>query len=126
VIAAGLRQVAATGDAESRGQRLQQDRHHVRHEDHAEQRVTVAGAAGEVGRPVAGIHVADGDEVARPGKGEELSPEPGIGGNGNGAVYLAQAQFAARQPPAVRSQLLNLHFDYSKFTSPLIKKSIYN
>ena len=76
-VAAGLREIAAAGDAEPRGQRLQQDRHQVRHHDDAEQRVAVARAAGEVGRPVAGIHVADGDEVARTGEGEELAPEAG-------------------------------------------------
>ena len=65
VVAAGLGEVAAAGDAEARGERLQQDRHQVRDHDHAEQRVAEAGAAGEVGGPVAGVHVADGDQVAR-------------------------------------------------------------
>ena len=75
VIAAGLRQIAAAGDAEPRGQRLQQDRHQVRQHDHAEQRVAVPRAAGQVGRPVAGIHVADRDQVARAGKRQHLAPE---------------------------------------------------
>ena len=75
VIAAGLREVAAAGDAEPRGERLQQDRHQVREHDDAEQRVAVARAAGEVGRPVAGVHVADGDQVAGAGEREQLPPE---------------------------------------------------
>ncbi len=87
-VAAGLREVAAAGDAEPGGERLQQDRHQVGNHDHAEQRVAVARAAGEVSCPVAGIHVADGDQVAGPGKGEHLSPESGADWNGDGAVNL--------------------------------------
>ena len=78
VVAAGLGEVASAGDAEARGERLQQDRHQVGDHDDAEERVAVAGAAGEVGGPVAGVHVADGDEVARAGEGEELAPEAGV------------------------------------------------
>ncbi len=40
-----------------------------------EQRVAERRAAREIGRPVAGIHIADRHHVAGPGKGEEL-PEP--------------------------------------------------
>ena len=76
-VAAGLREVAAAGDAEARGERLQQDRHQVGDHDDAEQRVAVARAAGEVGGPVAGVHVADGDQVAGAGEGEHLAPEAG-------------------------------------------------
>ena len=74
-VAAGLRQVAAAGDPEPRRQRLQQDRHQVRQQDDAEQRVAVLRAAGEVGRPVPRIHVADGHQVARAREREQLAPE---------------------------------------------------
>ena len=47
------------------GERLEQDRHQVGDQDDAEQRVAEPRAAGEVGGPVARIHVADGDQVAR-------------------------------------------------------------
>ena len=52
-IAARLREIAAAGDAQPRGERLQQDRHQVRQHDDAEQRVAEPRAAGDVGRPVA-------------------------------------------------------------------------
>src|SRR5829696_44964 len=44
---------------------LQNDRHDVRQQGDEEQRVAELRAAGERRRPVAGVHVADGDEVAR-------------------------------------------------------------
>ena len=65
-VAAGLGQVAAAGDAEARRQRLEQDRHQVGNHDHAEQRVAVLGAAGQVGCPISGIHVADGNQKPGP------------------------------------------------------------
>ena len=99
-VAARLREVAAAGDAEPRGERLQQDRHQVGDHDHAEQRVAVARAAGEVGGPVARIHVADGDQVARAGEGEHLAPEAGAVRDGDRAVDFGQADRARRQAPA--------------------------
>ena len=77
VVAAGLGEVAAAGDAQAHGERLQQDRHQVGDHDDAEQRVAEARAAGEVGGPVARVHVADGDEVAGAGEREQLPPEAG-------------------------------------------------
>ena len=91
-VAAGLRQVAAAGDPEPRRQRLQQDRHQVREHDDAEQRVAVLRAAGEVGRPIPGVHVADGDQVARPGEGEQFPPEAAAVGTGDRAVDFRQAE----------------------------------
>ena len=99
-VAAGLREIAAAGDAEARGERLQQDRHQVRDHDDAEQRVAVARAAGEVGGPVAGVHVADGDEIAGSGEGEHLAPEAGAVRDGDGAVDFGQAEAARRESPA--------------------------
>ena len=74
--AAGLGKIAAGGDAKPRGQRLQQDRHQVGEQDDEKERVAKMRAAGEVGRPVARVHVADRDHVARP-KGEQpANPKP--------------------------------------------------
>src|SRR5207245_1149853 len=44
----------------------------------------------EIGRPVARIHVADGDQIAGSGKGEDLPP---LGGSADGdaAVDLGEA-----------------------------------
>ncbi len=99
-VAAGLGEVAAAGDAEPRGERLQQDRHQVGDHDDAEQRVAEARAAGEVGGPVARVHVADGDQVAGAGKGEQLAPESGAVRDGDRAVDFGQADLARGQPPA--------------------------
>ena len=65
VVAAGLRQVAPGRDAQLEGERLQQDRHQVGDQDDAQQRVAEPRAAGEVGGPVARVHVADRHHVAR-------------------------------------------------------------
>ena len=75
VVAAGLGQVAAGDDAELERQRLQQDGHEVGEQDDRKQRVAEARAAGQVGGPVARVHVADRDQVAGPGEGEQLAPE---------------------------------------------------
>jgi hypothetical protein len=95
-IAAGLREIAAAGDAEPRGQRLQQDRHQVRQHDHAEERVAVARAAGEIGRPVARVHVADRDEIAGASEGEHLAPEADAVRDGDRSVNFGQAGRAGR------------------------------
>ena len=72
-VAAGLRQIAAGADAEPRAQRLQQDRHQVGQQRDGQQRVAELRAARERGRPVARVHVADGDQVARAEKGDAAS-----------------------------------------------------
>ena len=74
IVAARLRQVAARRHAEPHAQRLQQDRHQIRNQDDAEQRVAELRSAGDVGRPIAGIHVADRDKIAGTQKGEESLP----------------------------------------------------
>jgi hypothetical protein len=90
-VATGLREIASAGDAQPRRQRLQQDRHQVGQHDHAEQGVAVLGAAGEVGRPIAGVHIADRDQVPRSGERKQLAPEAGALGHGDGAVDLRKA-----------------------------------
>jgi len=75
LLAAGLREIAAGGDAEFEREALEQNRQQVRDHDDEEQRVAVAGAGGEIGRPVAGVHVADGDEEAGAEEAEHTQPE---------------------------------------------------
>ena len=115
-VAAGLRQVAPAGDAEARRERLQQDRHQVRHHDHAEQRVAEARAAGEVGGPVARVHVADGHQVARARRTRTAfarsspSPEPRwCRGLPAGSRLLARAATGrpglAERPPLAMDQV---------------------
>ena len=79
-VAARLGEVAPAGDAEARRQRLKQNRHQVGDHDDAEQRVAVSGAAGEVGCPIARVHVADGDEVAGSAKANILRQNPALAG----------------------------------------------
>ena len=52
----------------------------VRHHQHPEQAVAEARAAFQVGGPVAGVHVADADQVGRSGEGEHAPPEGHAGG----------------------------------------------
>lgn len=72
--AAGLGQVQAAGDAQARGQRLQQHRHQAGEQDHREQQVAQLRAAGDVGGPVARVHVAHRDQVAGAGEGQQAAP----------------------------------------------------
>ena len=68
-------QVAAGDDAEAGAERLQQHSHGIGEHQHPEQLVAEARAAFEVGGPIAGVHVADGDEVGGAGEGEEAAEE---------------------------------------------------
>ena len=81
----------------SHGERLQQHRHQVGDEDDAEQRVAEPRAAGEVGGPVARVHVADGDEIARAGERQRLPPTRAL--HGDGAVRLGERRRETRAPP---------------------------
>ena len=91
-VAAGLGEIAAGGDAEPGGERLQQDRHQVGEQDDAEQRIAEARAAGEVGRPVARVHIADGDHVARAHEGEQAAEPQAAMRHGDGGIDLGQAR----------------------------------
>ncbi len=77
--AAGLRQVAPVDDAEPRAERLQQNGHGVRHDQHPQQTVPETRAAFEIGGPVTWVHVADADQVSWPGEGEHAAPERDLG-----------------------------------------------
>ena len=98
MVATGLREIATGDDAELRREPLQQHRHEVGEQDDAEQRVPEPRSAGEIGRPVAGIHVADGDEISRSGEGEQL-PKEVSAADGNRAIDLLQTRRDARATP---------------------------
>ncbi len=74
-IAARLCQIPAGRDAKPRAQRLQHDRHDVRHQRDGEQRVAELRAARERSSPVAGVHVTDGDEVPWAEERHQALPE---------------------------------------------------
>jgi hypothetical protein len=95
-VPARLGQIATGGDAEPRRERLQQDRQQVGDEDDAEERVPESRAAGEIGRPVARIHVADGDEVSGPRKRKRLSPPSAM--HRHAAVRVGQRRGRPRPP----------------------------
>ena len=99
-VAAGLRQVAARGDAEPDAERLQHDRHQVRQQRDGQQRVAELRAAGERGRPVAGVHVADGDQIAGAEKCQQLPPQRAGGARPDRAEHFGERGRAAWAPPA--------------------------
>lgn len=66
MLAAQLGEVAARHDAELRRHRLKHHRDHVRGEHDPQQLVAVRGARLDVGREVAGVHVADRRDHGRP------------------------------------------------------------
>ena len=100
MVATGLRQVAPGHDAEPGAERLQQNRHHVRQHDDAEQRVAKLRAAREVRRPIAGIHVTDRDEIARTGKSQHFAPETEMLRHRDGAMDFLQAGRGIGRMPA--------------------------
>src|SRR5882762_2703778 len=101
MIAARLREIALGSDAEPRAKCLEQDRHQVRKQNDAQQRVTESRAAGQIRRPVSRIHVADGDEITGTGESEELSPKSRAGHNRNCAMRFRQTWRRAFKPPSV-------------------------
>ena len=105
-VAAGLRQVAPRGDAEPHAQRLQQNGHQVRQERDGKQRVTEFRPAGKRGRPVARVHIADGDEIAGAEKGQQLHPEGAGGARLDGAENFGERRRARRAPPALVDRYL--------------------
>ena len=81
VVAARLREIASGDDAELRCESLEQDRHQVRGENDAQQRVAELRSTREIGCPVARIHVADSHQVSRSRECEDLAP-PSLAGDG--------------------------------------------
>ncbi len=100
MIAAGLGEIAPGGDAELDAEMLEEDRHQVGDHDDGEQGVAKLRAPGEIGGPVAGVHVADGDEETGAGKGGQLAPERGGGRDDDAAVRFGERDEAAAPAPA--------------------------
>ena len=98
-VAAGLGEVAAGGDRHPGAQVLQDDRHDVGEEGDEEQRVAELGASGEGRRPVAGVHIADGNEVAGAEERHQLAPHRAVRGDRDGPVHLGQGRIPPAPPP---------------------------
>ncbi len=88
--------------AEFKGEVLEQDGHQIGQEDDGKEGVAELRAAREVGRPVARVHVADGDDEAGPGEGAQLAPAGAARGHGDAAVDLGQGGALGREAPAGR------------------------
>ncbi len=86
------REVLAGRDAEPRAQALQDDGGEARQHDHEEQPIAEFGTGLDVGRPVAGVHVADGDEQARTGETEDFLPGRAGPRDGDRAAHLGGAE----------------------------------
>src|SRR5262249_1395613 len=99
MIAAGLREVASSRDAELDTEMLQQDRHEVGHHDDPEERVAEFGTAFQIGGPVSWIHVANGDQEARAREREHLAPDRRAVRDGNAAMDFGQALGRADASP---------------------------
>src|SRR5437773_1285816 len=90
MVAARLGEILAGDHPEAGREGLEQHRHEIAHDEHPDELVAEARAAGEVGRPVARVHVADAHQVGGPGEGEH-APEPaGAAGDHHAAVDLGQ------------------------------------
>ena len=75
MIAAGLGEIATGGDAEFDAQMLEQDRHEIGNHDDSQERVPELGAAGQIGGPIARVHVTHRHQKSRAGESDQLSPE---------------------------------------------------
>src|SRR4029450_9078822 len=99
MVEARLGEVAACGDAELDAQMLKQDCHQIGNHDHTTKRVAEPCASGQIGRPVARIHTAHGDQESRTGKSHELPPKGRRLWHKNGAMDLWQGNLTAGPSP---------------------------
>ena len=98
VIAARLCEVATGDDAELGCESLQQHGHDVRQQHDAEQRIPEPRSTGEIRCPIAGVHVADRDEIPWSGEREQLA-EKTPASDRNASIDLLQAWRDTRPPP---------------------------
>ena len=99
MIAAGLREITSSSDAELDAEMLQQNGHEIRDHDDHQQCVTKPGAAGEIGGPITGVHVADRDQKAGTGKGKQLSPKRSGHRNNDAAMDFRQRNVSGLSAP---------------------------
>jgi len=99
VIATSLGEIASGGDTELDAQVLQQDRHEVGKHHDKQQGVAKFRAAGQVGRPVARVHVPDGDQKTGSGEGEQLSPERRRYRDDDASMNFSEGNLPGRSAP---------------------------
>ena len=95
VIATGLRQIPSCDDAKFDAEMLKQDRHEIGDHDDGKQRVTKSGTAGQIGGPVAGVHVAHRDEKPGAGESRQLPPKGRLRRNDDAPVDFRQRNWPA-------------------------------
>ena len=86
-------------DTEPGREGLEHDGHQIGQQDDREQRVAELRTAGDVGRPIAGIHIADGDQIARTDKGQKAAERRHSATYGNRAENLGKGRSVALLAP---------------------------
>src|SRR5205814_6567074 len=71
---------------------LQQNSHQIGEHDDGKQSVVIAGATGQIGCPIARIHIADGDQKTRASEGKQLAKPAGGPRNVQAAVDFRKAR----------------------------------
>ena len=83
---AGLRKIEVGGEGEARRKPLEQDRDQARQYGHGQQAHAELGAAGKRRRPVAGVHIAGGDQITRPDEDHETREQAAAARRGHRAA----------------------------------------
>src|ERR1700752_2602311 len=87
---------------------LKKDRHKAGDDDDREKGVVELRASSQTGRPVAGVHVANRDQVPRAGKGKEFTKksQPSGAGSWDGDCaegFLQRGSSELAPPPGINS-----------------------
>ena len=88
---------------------LQENGGEIRHQDDGKEEIAELRAARQVGCPVAGIHVADGDQQPRPDEGQQRAPETGVLRNADRPMHFCQRSRASIFAPARRFHRRRYH-----------------
>ena len=103
-----LGEALAGGDRQAHAERLHDHGDQVGDQHHRQQRVAEARAAAEIGRPIAGVDIADRDQQAGPGGADEraASRETRAGGKRKGAGDRRRASAMSKRPRLVCSNVV--------------------
>jgi len=93
IVAAGqLGEILATRQAHPHRQRLQHDRRQPAGQHHEQQAMAELRSRGDIGGPVARVHIAHGHQQAGPGRLPQHAPPRALAGHGHGAAHLGGAE----------------------------------
>src|SRR5437773_10963336 len=92
MVTAGLGEIAACHDSQFDGQALQQNSHQIGQHDDGKLSVVIAGATGQIGCPIARIHVTYGDQKTRASEVKPLPKRAGGPRNVEAAVNFRKAR----------------------------------